>query len=196
MSDRKSIGESLETIHDSWGWFVVLGVALIILGVVCILGNVTATLGAVLTLGWLLVIGGVVSLVQAFRTRSWSGFFLYLLSAILRGLTGYLLIRYPISGEMSVTLLLASFFIVGGAFRAIGAARLHFPKWGWTTASGVISIVLGVMLLTQLPISSLWFIGFALGVDFVFDGVSLIALGRAVHSVPTTRSLHGDLRAT
>jgi uncharacterized membrane protein HdeD (DUF308 family) len=94
-----------------------------------------------------------------------------LLSAVLRGFTGYLLIRYPIMGEMSLTMLLASLFIVGGTFRAIGAAWMRFPQWGWTTLSGMISVVLGVMLLAQLPTPSLWFIGLAVGVDFVFAPV-------------------------
>jgi uncharacterized membrane protein HdeD (DUF308 family) len=188
MSTTKSLGASLanalDDIHDSWGWFVALGAALITLGVVCIVGDITATLATVLAFGWVLLIGAVIALVQAFRTGSWSGFFLYLLSAMLRGFTGYLLIRYPIKGEMSLTMLLASLFIVGGTFRAVGAARMRFPQWGWTTLSGMISVVLGVMLLAQLPISSLWFIGFAVGVDFVFDGVSLIAVGSILRRVP------------
>ena len=90
----------------------------------------TATLATVLAFGWLLLIGGVVALVQAFQTRSWSGFFLFFLSALLRGVTGFLLIRYPLSGELSLTLIMASLFIVGGTFRAIGSASLHFPQWG------------------------------------------------------------------
>ena len=67
MADSNSIGGSisagLDRIHDSWGWFVALGVALIVLGVVCIMGSVTATLATVLAFGWLLVIGAVIALV-------------------------------------------------------------------------------------------------------------------------------------
>jgi uncharacterized membrane protein HdeD (DUF308 family) len=88
----------------------------------------------------------------------WSGLFLYLLSALLRGVTGYLLIRYPFAGEISLTLVLASFFIVGGTFQAIGAGALQFPRWGWAAYSGIVSVALGIMLLMQLPVSSLWFI--------------------------------------
>jgi uncharacterized membrane protein HdeD (DUF308 family) len=141
----------------------------------------------VLAFGWLLIVGAVLALIQTFRVQTWSGFFLYLLSAVLRGFTGYLLIRYPFTGEMSMTLLLASLFVVGGIFRAVGSATLRFPQWGWTTLSGVISVALGVMLLTQLPTASLWFIGLALGVDFIFDGTSLIALGSTLRGVPTGR---------
>jgi uncharacterized membrane protein HdeD (DUF308 family) len=193
MSESRSVGASLATsldnIHDSWGWFVALGVALIILGVVCITGNITATFATVLALGWLLMIGGLVSLVQAFRTRSWNAAWPYLLSALLRGFTGYLLVRYPMPAEVSLTLLLATLFIVGGIFRAIAAGTLRFPRWGWPVASGIISVVLGIMLLAQLPTSSVWFIGFAIGVDFVLDGSAFIALGNAVRSVPAPRSV-------
>jgi uncharacterized membrane protein HdeD (DUF308 family) len=192
MSQSKSIFGSIaagiDEIHDSWGWFVALGIALAVLGAVCIVSNVAATLATVLVFGWLLLIGGVFALIQAFRTRTWSGFFLCLLSALLRGFTGYLLIRYPIAGEMSLTLILASFFIVGGTFRAIGAGALQFPQWGWAVLSGIISVALGVMLLVQLPVSSLWFIGLAIGIDFIFDGGAFIALGSALRNVPSTRS--------
>jgi uncharacterized membrane protein HdeD (DUF308 family) len=68
----------------------------------------------------LLLISGVVALVHAFGTTNWSRFLFYLLSALLRGFAGYLLIRYPLAGATSLTLILASFFVVGGMFRAIG----------------------------------------------------------------------------
>ncbi len=192
MLEGNSIGASIEAgldkVHDSWGWFVALGIGLIVLGGVCILGNVTATLATVLTFGWLLIVGAVVALIQAFQVRTWSGFFLLFLSALLRGVTGYLLVRYPTEGEYGITLVLASFFLVGGVFRAIGASALQFPQWGWAVFSGIVSVALGVMLLMQLPTASLWFIGLAIGIDFIFDGAWSIALGAALRSVPSGRS--------
>ncbi len=192
MSESKSIAASiaagLDEIHDSWGWFVAFGIALIVLGGICILEDVTATLTTVLVFGWLLIFGAVVALIQAFRVRTWSGFFLFFLSALLRGFTGYLLVRYPLAGEYGLTLVLASFFIVGGVFRAVGAGALKFPSWGWAMFSGMLSVLLGVMLLRQLPIASLWFIGLAIGIDFIFDGASFVALGMALRGVPSGRS--------
>jgi len=184
-----SIAAGLNKIHDSWGWFIALGIALILLGGVCILGNVTATLATVLAFGWLLIMGAIVALIQAFQVRSWSGFFLLFLSALLRGFTGYMLVRYPLAGEYGLTMLLASLFIVGGVFRAFGAGALKFPQWGWAVFSGIVSVGLGIMLLAQLPISSLWFIGMAIGIDFIFDGGSFIALGAALRDVPSGRSI-------
>src|ERR1700757_4208478 len=104
---------------------------------------------------WFLALGsGIVALVHAFRTMTWGGFLLSLLSALFRGFTGYLLIRYPLAGAASLTLILASFLIVGGLFRAIGAGMLKFPRWGWSVFSGIVSLGLGIMLLAQMPVSS------------------------------------------
>ena len=191
MADATTIGGSisagLDKIHDSWGWFVALGIALIVLGVVCIMGDMTATLATVLAFGWLLVFGALVALVQAFRARDWSGFFLFFLTALLRGFTGYVLIRYPYNGEVGFTILLASLFVVGGLFRAVGASTVRFPNWGWTTLSGVISMILGVWVLSQLSVTSQFFIGIVIGVDFIFDGIAAIKLGTAVKQVPAGR---------
>jgi len=79
---------------------------------------------------------------------------------------------------------LASFFIVGGLFRTIGSAMAKFPRWGWAVVSGVVSVVLGIMLLAQMPISGIWFIGFAIGVDLIFDGVAMMGFAGAIHSLP------------
>ena len=180
----------LEEIRKSWGWFLGLGILLMFLGVICIVGDVTATFATVLVFGWLLLISGIVALVQAFRTTNWSGFFLYLLTALFRGFTGYLLIRYPLAGATTLTLILASFFVVGGMFRAIGAGIVKLPRWGWSVFSGLVSLALGIILLAQMPTASVWFIGFAIGVDLVVDGASLIGFATAINTLPKPKVSH------
>ena len=171
-------------LHRSWGWVLALGIAFIVLGALCIVGDITATFATVLFFGWLLLISGVFALAHAFTAGSWQGSLLYVLSGLLRAFTGFLLLRYPAAGALSLTLVLASFFIVGGLFRAIGAGMLQFPRWGWAAFSGVLSVVLGVLLFVQLPVSSVWFIGFAIGVDLIFDGTALVGLATAIHRIP------------
>ncbi len=183
LSDNPFIA-GIEEIRESWGWYLVLGILLTLLGIACIIFNVTATFASVLVFGWILLISGVVSLIQAFRTRTWSGFFLHLLSALFRGLVGFLLIRYPLSGAVGLTLMLASFFIVGGLFRAIGAGMIQFPRWGWSVFSGIVSLVLGILLLGQMPVTSVWFIGFAIGVDLIVDGVAVAGFATAIRHLP------------
>ena len=178
------LAAGIEEIRSSWGWFLALGILFILLGSVCVIGNVSATFATVLVFGWMLLFSGIFALVHAFRTHSWQGFLLSLLSALFRGFAGYLLIRYPLAGAATLTLVLASLFIVGGLFRAIGAGMLKFPSWGWAVFSGIVSLGLGIMLLAQMPVSSLWFLGFAIGVDLIFDGAALINSAAALHSLP------------
>src|SRR5581483_9756639 len=178
------LAAGIEEVRNSWGWFLTLGILFVLLGTVCVISNVSATFATVLVFSWMLLFSGILGLVHALRTHSWQGFLLSLLGALFRGFTGYLLIRYPLAGAASLTLILASFLIVSGLFRAIGAGMLQFPRWGWSVISGVISLVLGIMLRAQMPVSSVWFIGFAIGVDLICDGASLIAFASAIHSLP------------
>jgi len=175
---------AIDEIRKSWGWFLVLGILLTILGAVCIAKAQTATAFSILVLGWVLVFSGVFWLVSAFLTFNWSLFFLCLLNALLRGAVGYLLIRHPGAGAEGVTMVLAVLFIVGGLFRTTAASVIKFPWWGWTVFAGLVSLGLGVYLLATYPIASTYFIGIVIGIDLIFDGGALVAFAGAIHSLP------------
>lgn len=179
----------VERVRSSWGWFMAMGILLIVAGVICIAGDVIATFVTVVAFGWFLLFSGIVSLVQAFRVHAWHGVLPHLLSGLLKVFTGFLMVRYPGVGALGLTLFLASFFIVGGAFRAIGASFMRVPQWGWAVFSGIISFALGFMLLSQLPHSSIWFIGFAIGVDMILEGVSMVGLAMALRRVPQPQTV-------
>lgn len=182
MSDIFAAG--LEQVRKSWGWFLIFGILLTILGVACVVKAQTATTFSILALGWVLAISGVVWLISSFYAFSWQGFFLYALNAIIRLVTGYLLIRHPNAGAEGVTMLLAALFIVGGLFRAMGAGIIQFPRWGWTVVSGVVSFALGVYILATWPSMSTYVIGVVVGVDLIVDGSALLGFAGAIHSLP------------
>jgi uncharacterized membrane protein HdeD (DUF308 family) len=177
-----------EQVRKSWGWFLLFGILLMTLGGVCIGKAQTATTFSILALGWVLAISGVVWLVNAFWAFTWQGFFMYLLNALIRGFTGYLLIRHPDAGAAGVTMLLASLFIVGGLFRTVGASVIKFPRWGWTVLAGLVSVALGVYLLATWTATSTFFVGLAIGIDLVFDGASLVGFAGAIHSLPSVQT--------
>ena len=85
-------------------------------------------------------------------------------------------------------MLLAALFIVGGMFRAIGASVIQFPRWGWMVFAGLVSVVLGVFLLTTWPAASTYFVGLAIGIDLIFDGAALVGFASAIHSLPKMQS--------
>jgi uncharacterized membrane protein HdeD (DUF308 family) len=176
--------DAIAEIRKSWGWFLAVGILLMILGALCIVKAQTATTFSIMVLGWILVISGVFWLVNSFLTIAWPIFFLYLLNALIRGGVGYLLIRHPNAGAEGVTMVLAVLFIVGGLFRTAGASVIKFPWWGWTVFAGLVSVGLGVYLLATYPLASTIFIGIVIGVDLIFDGAALTAFAGAIHSLP------------
>jgi uncharacterized membrane protein HdeD (DUF308 family) len=188
LSDVFAAG--LEQVRRSWGWFLLFGILLAALGVVCVAKSQTATTFSILALGWVLIISAVLWLVSSFYAFSWHGFFLYLLNAILRGVVGYLLVRHPNAGAEGVTMLLAAMFIVGGLFRAMGSSVIQFPKWGWTFVSGLVSLALGIYLMAIWHTASTFFVGLFIGIDLIFDGVSLAGFAGAIRSLPSGSAQH------
>jgi uncharacterized membrane protein HdeD (DUF308 family) len=176
----------VDNIRHKWGWLLVLGISMVILGTIALFITPAATLGTVLVLGWLLVVSGVVETIQSFRVRKWGGIFLHLIGGILGVLVGLLVVTHPIAGALAWTLLFASFFAVIGVFRLVAAIRLKFPNWGWAAFDGAVTLLLGLLLWIDWPGSGLWFLGFAVGVSLVLRGWSYIMFAIAVRTRPAT----------
>jgi uncharacterized membrane protein HdeD (DUF308 family) len=176
------VGSSLENLHHKWGWLLVLGIALIVLGAFVLAHAVLATLVSTLLIGWLLVIGGVIEVVHSFGVRKWSGFLLELLLAILYVVAGFIILSAPAGSALMLTLVIAAYLLVGGIFRVISAISLRFPGWGWLVFSGVVAAALGAAVWRNWPATGLWFLGLCVGVELIVQGASWFALGLTVHS--------------
>lgn len=106
------------------GWFIFLGVALIIIGAVAIAFPFFATIAAKTIIGWLFLIGGVIQVVHAFSTQKWSAFFLELIIGVLYVLAGGWMAFFPFAGIITLTIFLAVFFIIEGVVEiAMGVSR-------------------------------------------------------------------------
>ena len=163
--------------RKDWGWYIALGVLLILVGAYAIWAEGTATLASVFALGIVLLIAGIGQLVAAFMARGAGHVILMLLVGMLDVIVGLMLIEHPLGGALVVTLLLAALLVFGGVFRFVSALWLQFPNYGWVALSGILSTILGILLWTQWPISAIWFIGFVVGLNFIFAGISWTWLG-------------------
>jgi uncharacterized membrane protein HdeD (DUF308 family) len=174
----------VDNIRHRWGWLLVLGISMVILGTIALFITPAATLGTVLVLGWLLVVSGIVEAVHSFSVRRWSGIFLHLIGGILGVLVGLLVVTHPVAGALAWTLLFASFFTVIGLFRLIAAIRLKFPNWGWAVFDGAVTLLLGLLLWIDWPGSGIWFLGFAVGISLLLRGWSYVMFAIAIRSSP------------
>jgi uncharacterized membrane protein HdeD (DUF308 family) len=183
--DPEQERKTAEYIHQHRGWFIALGAALIVLGVIAAGSSVTTTFVSMLFLSAVLLIGGVVRFVSAFSAREWTGSLLLALSGALYVVAGVLTYRHPVTAALALTLLFAALFLGVGLFRMIASLWYRFPSWGWVTLSGAISFILGLMLWNAWPASGLWFIGLCIGIDLIVEGVGWLMLS---HGADTTHS--------
>src|SRR5437764_3743559 len=174
----------LGDLRRKWGWFLALGIVMIVFGMIALAIMPAATIGTVLILGWLMIFSGIVEAVHGFQVRSWGGFFLHLLGGIVGVLIGLLVVTHPVAGALAWTLLFASFFTVIGIFRVAAAITLKFPHWGWAVFDGIVTLALGILLWAEWPFSGFWFLGLAVGISLILRGWSYLMFALAIHSLP------------
>jgi uncharacterized membrane protein HdeD (DUF308 family) len=171
------------TIRSSnWGWFLAFGVGLALLGIVAIVRSVAATVVSMLFFGWLLLIAAGVEVVQAIMVGKWAGLFQHWLHAALFGVLGAMMVWRPVVTAEIFTLLMGAFFLVAGLFQLITPFVVSLPDWGWHALNGLITLVLGVLILAQWPVSGLWVIGLFLGIELLFYGAAWIAMALKLRS--------------
>ncbi|MDE2466778.1 MAG: HdeD family acid-resistance protein [Alphaproteobacteria bacterium] len=178
---------SPRTVHDHWGWFLVEGCVLTVLGGAAIVLPTVASLATTILFGWLLMIGGLVGLLSSWSARNAPGRGWALVSAMLAIVAGGALIWFPIAGLMSLTLVLAAFLTVDGVVSilyALDHRRHESQRWAFLLVNGVLDIALAMLILWWLPGSAAWILGLVLGIDLVFAGVSLVAMALAARKLP------------
>lgn len=181
MSDRTASPDSSRP-RTRWGWFVALGIAQLLLGIVAWFDVIAFTIAGTIFIGALLLVAGVFQVVHAFMDREWGSFILHLLVGALYVIGGFLLMDEPIAGSIVITIMVAATLVIGGILRiVIGMQHRNMPGWGLLLASGVISLLVGVMLYMTLPWSGLWVVGTLIAVELIVHGVSWVQFGLALH---------------
>jgi uncharacterized membrane protein HdeD (DUF308 family) len=173
-----------QQLRSVWGLLLILGALLVILGLVALAHAFLATVVSMLFLGWLLIFGGILQLLHAFFYRNWRGAILSILGGFLQAMVGLMFVRRPIEGSIVLTLFLAAFLMVEGAFRAVTAVMYRFESWGWQVVAGVLVFLLGAYLWIDLPEAGLVLPGIFLGVQMLFNGMSMVMLALAVRTTP------------
>lgn len=172
---------ALSSIAGKWGWFVVLGLVLIALGVLSWLDVATVTLASTVVIGTLLLVGGVFQILHAFMNPRWRGFVFGLLAGVLYVIGGLLIISEPVQGAILLTILLVAAIIVGGIVRiALALCHREVRAWGIVLLSGVVSFVVGAVLYANMPWPGLWLLGTLIAIELVIQGAGWLYFGIAL----------------
>jgi uncharacterized membrane protein HdeD (DUF308 family) len=176
--------ETTAEIKRRWRWFVAFGAALVLLGTVALAAVGLATLASVVLFGWLLACSGVAQLFYAWGVDRWRDSTQHLVGGPLSIVVGVLIVTHPAAGAASLTLLLAALFTVSGVARVMSVLSSSLPARGWALVGGFVTLLLGILLWVEWPLSGMWAIGTFVGIDLIFDGCALVATGVAVRRLP------------
>lgn len=167
-------------VKEHYNWFFILGIVMLIVGTAAIIFPFFASLAVELLIGFALMLSGIAGIVHAFSTKKWKGFMFSLLGAVLSLGVGIVLLFYPLTGLLSLTILIAAFFFAGGMIRIILAFKLRpFDHWGWLLFSGILDLILATLIMTQWPETAALVIGLLVGIDLIFTGWIMLMLASA-----------------
>ncbi len=180
-----SLDREREVIHDHWILFLIQGIILAALGLLALGAPFLATVVVVKLAGWLFLIGGVVGVVTFFTGRGVPGSIWSFLGSALAILLGIYLLYQPLSGMLSLTLVLAAFFFAQGITQIFAslAHRRVLKSWGWVLLSGIVDLILAGIIMSGWPETSTWVLGLLAGVNLLMYGIALIMTAIASRDV-------------
>jgi uncharacterized membrane protein HdeD (DUF308 family) len=169
-------------IRAHWMLFLIEGIILVILGLIAIVIPPLATIAFTIIIGWLFLVSGGVGLVTTFWMRHAPGFWWALLSALIGIAAGVVLLAWPLTGSLSLTLLLVAFFVAEGVasiMYAIEHRNQLSGRWGWMLVSGIVDLILAGIIFAGLPGTAAWALGLLVGINMLFGGVAMIGMALA-----------------
>jgi uncharacterized membrane protein HdeD (DUF308 family) len=163
------------------------GVLTVIAGVFAIVAPLGSGLGITIFIGLALVIGGGARIIAAFGADSFGQGALAFIGGLLGAVAGVILATRPGLGLATLTLLIGSYLLVDGIASAVLAFRVRPDQgWGWILFSGIVTVLLGILLLAEWPISGTWALGTLVGVNLLFSGFAMISIGSAARRLTKT----------
>jgi len=168
---------------------VLWGVLLIVFGMVAVASPFLAAVAVNALIAWLIILAGIVHLMLGFRTHGAGSMIWKILVGIAYVCFGGYLIARPVVGVASLTLVLATLFLVEGVLDIILFVKMR-PMQGsnWVLLDGIVSLLLGAMIYMQWPSSSAWAIGTLVGISLIFSGVARVMMSLAVRKATSVIS--------
>jgi uncharacterized membrane protein HdeD (DUF308 family) len=175
---NSQVSSDTAPLRAKWGWIVALGVVYLLAGFIALGSVVMATVASILVVGVMMIVAGVAEVFSAFQIKSWGKFLLWALLGVLYIIAGFVTFENPLLAAALLTLILGASLVASGIMRIIlGFSMKRETPWIWVLLSGVITLLLGLLILAHWPVSSLYILGVFLGIDLIMAGAAWIGLG-------------------
>ena len=172
---------SVEVVRQSSTGSILWGVLLIVAGMMAIGAPLLAALAVNGLIAWLILISGVIHIVLAFRSHGAGSVIWKLLVGLAYVCFGGYILMHPLLGIASLTLILASLFLIEGILDIVLYFKMRsLGGSSWMLIDGIITLFLGGLIYAHWPSSSAWAIGTLVGVSLIMSGVSRVMLSLAV----------------
>ena len=170
----------------SAGKLTLIGIALVVVGVICCVSPAVAGGAVTYVIGFLLLATGLLQVFQGFRETGWTSKLLPIILGTLTIVAGGSILAHPWIGMAVLTIVLAISFICEGVWKIFVSFSFR-PAGGWLglLLSGIVAVVLGGMIWAQWPESTLYVIGIMIGVNLLMTGIALIVLATTVRQIGT-----------
>lgn len=180
-------------LRKNWGWLLAFGIVSIVLGTIGLYMTFALTLATMLLFGVMILGAGLLQLFEAFACKGWKSVLAHVLIALFYVAAGGLIIADPVFASKLLTLILAGILVAAGVTRIAMAMQLRgvASGWYWALLSGLISILLGAMIVLQWPVSGLWVIGLFVAVELIMNGWSYLFIALAARRSAATQARAG-----
>lgn len=186
MSDKKQVAvdSKIAALKPGRGWLLGFGLLFVLLGCIGLGMTFGLTMASMIFFGVMLIIAGVLQFGEVFKDRQWKGALWHALIAMLYIAGGCIIVYDPVLASTLITAILAGLLIAIGVSRTLMAVMVRGTKgWVWLLLAGLATLVLGMMILAQWPVSGLWFIGLFIAIEMIINGWTLIMLACAANRV-------------
>ncbi|WP_437735305.1 HdeD family acid-resistance protein [Sorangium sp. So ce1335] len=179
----------IDAVREKRGWFVALGVALMVLGVLACILPFIASMVTAIVLGWLIVLAGLAEGCHAIQSRGWAGAGWELASALVQVAFGLLLANFPMTGKLALMVLASAYFAAEGALKLVRASQhRRLPGAGWLVFDGILALALALLILTGGVTAAAKVLGLLVGISLLTGGMSMILIALGAARVLRTRA--------
>jgi len=157
-----------------------VGLLMCLSGAIAIFFPFAATVTTNFMVGFLFIFSGILGIWHSFSIQGTGPFFGALLMGLVTLVAGVFLVANPGAGILILTMTVGIVFIFEGAYQMFASFEFRPARgWGWMLVSAIISIVVGLLIVSKLPGTSLFVLGLLVGINFLSTGISMIMLSRA-----------------